>query len=380
MNFGFSDEQELLRAEIRRFLDQNAPLEEVRRISENESTGFDRNLWNRMGELGWVGLTTPERFGGVGLDFVTLIVVLEELGRTLFPSPLISTVLAARAIELAGSDAQKERWLPSLADGSRIGTVALLEESDDYAARGIQLRAQSAGGDTKLAGKKCFVPDAGCADLFVVPFREGQGEGGDDESISLALIERESSGVSTLDYESMDLTKRMGELQLDGVPVGDEQRLGNPGAAWPIVARLIDTGAILVTAEVVGAAEGGLALTTEFAKQRIQFDQPIARYQSVKHPLAEMYVDIESFKSLIYYAAWCLDEDHEDLAASVSRAKAYASETFPRVGIDGVQLHGGVGYTWEYDIQLYLKRSKWARPIYGDVDFHYDRLAALGDL
>jgi alkylation response protein AidB-like acyl-CoA dehydrogenase len=310
------------------------------------------------------------------MDFETLVVVLEETGRSLFPSPLLSTVLAARAIEIAGSEAQRGRWLPGLADGTTIGTLALLEESDRYDAQGVELRAVHDGGSSSLSGRKCFVPDAGCADLFVVAYRESA----DPEAISLAVIEKTDAGVEAGDYESMDLTKRLGELRLDGARVDDTNRLGATGAAWPVIEKLIDIGAVLVTAEAVGAAEAALAITTEFAKQRVQFGQPIGRFQSVKHPLADMHVDIESFKSLVYYAAWCIDEDSEDLPVAVSRAKAYASESFPKLGIDGVQLHGGVGYTWEYDIQLYLKRSKWARPIYGDVDFHYDRIANLGGL
>jgi alkylation response protein AidB-like acyl-CoA dehydrogenase len=376
MNFGFSEEQELLRAEVRKFLDQNASLEEVRRICEDESSGFARNLWDRMAELGWVGLTMPEEHGGVGMDFVTLIVVLEETGRSLFPSPLISTVLAARAIEVLGDEEQQARWLPGLADGSRIGSFALLEVSDRYDARGVELRGGVGGGPTLLTGNKHFVPDAGNADLFVVAYREDAGA----EDISLAVIERTSEGVSTSDYISMDLTKRMGELSLCEVRIEDDVILGERGGAWPTIEKLIDTGAILVTAEAVGAAEAGIEITSDFARQRIQFDNPIGKYQSVKHPLAEMYVDTESFRSLVYYAAWCLDQDSDDLPLAASRAKAYASETLPRIGIDAVQLHGGVGFTWEYDIQLYLKRSKWMRPIYGDVDFHYDRLASLGGL
>ncbi len=376
MNFGFTTEQELLRAEIRKFLDQNAPLEEVRRIVEEEPNGFSRNLWKGMADLGWVGLTIPEAYGGVGLGFETLVIALEETGRTLFPSPFISTVLAARAIELAGDDAQKERWLPGLADGSKIATLALLEESDHYDAEGFQLVAKPDGDDVLLEGKKTFVPDAEAADLIVVAFREGA----NSQALSLAVIEKDGEGVSATDHPSMDLTKRLGEIGLDRVRVSPDCRLGATKSAWPTIENLIATGATLVTAEMVGAAEGALQITSDFVKQRVQFDQPIGKYQGVKHPLAEMYVDIESFKSLVYYAAWCLDQNHEDCATAVSRAKAYASETFARVGIDGVQLHGGVGYTWEYDIQLYLKRSKWARPIYGDSDYHYERVAQLGGI
>jgi len=375
MNFGFTEEQELLRAEVRKFLDQNAPLEEVRKIVESDE-GFDRDFWARMAELGWVGLVMPEAHGGVGLDFVTLLVVLEETGRSLFPSPLVPTVLAARAIERFGTAEQQARWLPGLAAGSRIGTFALLEESDRLDAEGVTLAGKPTNGGFELTGRKCFVPNAGSADLFVTAFRSGEAA----ESIGLAVIERDAAGVGAQDDPVMDLTKRSGRLELQGVEVPPDRLLGEPGSGWPAVAELLDLGTALVAAETVGAAEEAVRLTTDFAKQRIQFGEPIGRFQGVKHPLAEMYVDVESFKSLVYYALWAIDEGAEDASIAVSRAKAYASDTFPRMGIDGVQLHGGVGYTWEYDIQLYLKRGKWMRPVFGDADHHYERIARLGGL
>jgi acyl-CoA dehydrogenase len=378
MNFGFTEEQELLRAEVRKFLDQNAPLAEVRKIVETPE-GFDRNLWNRMGELGWIGLTLPEAYGGVGLDFVTLVVLLEETGRTLFPSPLLSTLLAAKAIEARGSEEQRARWLPGLCDGSKVGTFALLEESDSLDPERIALVGKRDGDAVILSGSKRIVPDAGQADLFVVAFRSG----GAPDALSLAVIERgekEVPGVSVVDFPVMDLTKRSGKLVLDDVRVSRDAILGAEGGEAATLAWLVDVGATLVAAEVVGAAENALAITTAFAREREQFDSKIGRFQGVKHPLAEMLVDVESFKSLVYYAAWCLDERADDTPLAVSRAKAYAAEAFARIGIDGVQLHGGVGYTDEYDIQLYLKRSKWTRPAFGDSDYHYDRIARLGGL
>jgi alkylation response protein AidB-like acyl-CoA dehydrogenase len=375
MNFGFTEEQQLLRAEVRRFLDQTAPLSQVRAIVEKPE-GFDRDLWTRMGELGWVGLTIPEMYGGVGLDLVTLVVLLEETGRTLFPSPLVSTLLAAKAIERSGTDLQCTRWLPGLAEGSSIGTFALLEESDSLEADGIRLVGKRDGKDIVLSGDKRIVPDVGVADSFVVAFRSGA----DAEAVSLAVVEKSAEGVRVESFPGMDQSKRAGRLCLDGVRVAPDAILGEVDGAWPEIAWLIDAGATAVSAETVGAAEAALWITTEFAKEREQFDSKIGRFQGVKHPLAEMYVDIESFKSLVYYAAWCIDEGAADASLAVSRAKAYASEAFGRIGIDAVQLHGGVGYTDEYDVQLYLKRSKWVRPAFGDSDYHYDRIARLGGL
>ena len=373
MNFGFTEEQDLLRSEVRKFLDQNATMESVRGWSE-QGEGYSRNLWSQLAELGWVGLAIPEEHGGAGLDFVTLVVLLEEAGRSLFPSPLISTVLAAKAIEQAGDGEQHSRWLPGLANGSAIGTLAVLEQSDTFAPSGVTVEGKPDGDRIRISGVKRYVSDAGSADLFVVAFRSGDSA----EDISLAVVEKGQPGVSVQDQPGIDLTKRVGILELHDVTIEKSAVLGSVGGGWPSLSWLLDVGAVLVTAEMVGAAEGALRLVTEFASEREQFGSPIGRYQGVKHPLAEMYVDIESFKSLVYFAAWSLDENQAGAALAVSRAKAIASDAFARIGIDGVQLHGGVGYTWEYDIQLYLKRSKWARPAFGDADYHYERIADLG--
>ena len=369
MDFGFTEEQELLRSEVRKWLDQSCPLDEVRRITEAEGgEGFSREQWKEIAELGWLGLTIPEAHGGAGLGWVDLVVVLEETGRSLFPSPLVSSTVAVAALLEAGSPEQQARWLPGRADGTRIGTLAAQESPSAPSAAAVQLEGRADGDGTLLSGEKRFVPDAGAATLYVVPFRRA-GE------VLLALVERDAPGVSAEDWPGMDLTKRLGRLLLQDVRVGADAIL--PGVALD---RILDRATAAVTCEMIGAAEGAVALTAEFAKQRIQFGAPIGRYQAVKHPLAEMHVDVESAKSLLYYAAWCLDESPEDAPRYVSMAKALLSDAFARIGIDAVQLHGAVGYTWEFDAHLYLKRSKWARPMYGDSDFHYERVAALGGL
>jgi alkylation response protein AidB-like acyl-CoA dehydrogenase len=329
-----------------------------------------------MAELGWVGLNMPEEHGGVGLDLETTLVVLEETGRSLFPSPLISTVIAGKAIERFGSAEQQARWLPGLADGSKIGTFAFLERSDAMGPEGVETLAKHDGDELILSGEKLFVSDAALADLFVVAVRSGS----DAESISLVVVEKGTSGAAASSFDVMDLTKSVGKLSLEDARVGVDCVLGTQGAAWPATQWLLDLGAALVTAEAVGSAEAALSITTEFAKERVQFDEQIGKFQGVKHPLAEIYVDVESFRSLVYYAIWALDQDADDAQVAVSRAKAYCSDAFPQAGIMGVQLHGGVGYTWEYDIQMYLKRSKWVRPMFGDADYHYERVARLGDL
>ena len=372
MDFGFSQEQELLRAEVRKFLDQNGPLETVRKLAETPE-GFSRPLWQRMAELGWVGLLLPEAHGGAGLGWVDLVVVLEETGRTLFPSPLVASVLAASAIARAGDAAQQARWLPALASGAAIGTLALPEPADLADPRAFAIAGTASGAGWALHGEARFVPDAQTADRFVVAFRAPEGA-------SLAVLERGAPGLATAPHVLLDATRRAGRLVLDGARVERGALLGAPGGAQAAIARLFDCGALAVSAEACGAAEAALALTVGYAKSRIQFGQPIGRFQGVKHPLAEMLVDVESLKSLLYYAAWLLDRDAPEQALAVARAKAFAAEAFARIGIDCVQLHGAIGYTWDYDAQLYLKRAKWTRPAFGDAAFHIERVARLGGI
>ncbi len=369
MNFGFSEEQDLLRGEVRRFLDERCPIAEVRRLAETQ-TGYCEKLWEDMAGLGWLGLIIPETYGGAGLGWVDLIVVLEEMGRSLFPSPFLANTLAATALVEFASDAQKQRWLPELATGSCIGTLALLEEGDVVSAEGTQLRGVPAGDGFVLSGRKLYVADPEAADLFVVSFRTGD----ESSDLALALVSADQAGVTAKSYPMIDATKRMGNLQLDGVRVDKERLLAGGRDA---ITRLLDVGAVAVTAECSGSVDAAIQITAAYARERHQFGEPIGHFQGVKHPLAEMYVDLESFRSLLYYAAWCVESKPEELPRYASLAKAYATEAFVRTGIDSIQLHGAIGFTTESDIQLYFKRSKWARPMFGDADSHYERALAL---
>jgi len=372
LNFGFTQEQEELRSQLRRFLDERAPMGEVRRISETEE-GFCRALWKEMAELGFLGLTIPEALGGSGLAWVDLVVLLEETGRSLLPSPLLSHTLASAALIQAGNEAQQQQWLPRLADGSSIGTLAFLEDSDSLAAENIKLIGQPDGAGLRLAGQKCCVMDPEAADFFVVAFRRGEGE----RDLRLAIVEADAPGVSAQAFPMIDATKRMGNLELDDVHISEEAILSGSASGASDFERLLDAGALAVAAEMGGAVDEALRITVDYAKQRIQFDRPIGQYQGVKHPLAEMYVDAESFKSLVYYGAWCFDNRPDELPRYASLAKAYATEAFVRTGIDSIQLHGAMGFTTAQDIQLYFKRSKWARPMFGDAATHYERIVAM---
>lgn len=376
MNFGFTEEQELLRTEVRKFLDANAPMQEVRRILERPG-GYAPELWREMARLGWLGLLVPENLGGAGLGWVDLTVLLEECGRTLFPSPLLASTLSALAIRENGTAAQRERWLPGIAEGRHIFVPALAEAKDSLETAGVETRAQREGASLVLRGEKCFVLDAATASHFVISVRTGDAFG----DLALVVIESSAAGVGVEEIPCIDPTKRFGRLRLDAVRIPVDQVLGGSDRpAGEAVARLLDHGAAAVTAEAIGAAEGAHALIVGYAKQRVQFGSLIGRYQGVKHPLAEMYVDIESFKSLLYYAVWCLDESPNEAPLYVSMAKAWANDAFTRIGIDVVELHGALGYTWDHDAHLYLKRSKWVKSTFGGSDRHYDRVASLGGI
>ena len=357
MDFGFSEEQNLLREQVLRFMTDACPLSVVRA----QNGGLPRELWQQAADLGWLALIVPEAYGGVGLKWIDLAVVLEESGRGLSPLPIVSQALAATAIGRSADDDVKGEWLPRIAQGEAVFGVGLYDDPTWIDPGGIRL-----DGVQTLTGTKPYVSDATAATHFLLATRT-------DEELNLAIVDARDADLSA--QPGIDRTKPIGSAALDGVV---------PLAVFPIstddLAFLTDCGAVAVTVEAIGAAEAVLSLTTEYAKNRIQFDNPIGKFQGVKHRLADMFVDIESFKSLAYYAAWAIDDAPEELPRAASLAKAYASDAFARIGIDGVGLHGAIGFTAEYDAQLYLKRSKWVRSAFGDADYHYQRAASLGGL
>ncbi|MYJ75812.1 MAG: acyl-CoA dehydrogenase [Gammaproteobacteria bacterium] len=357
MDFGFSEEQNLLREQVLRFMTEACPLSVVR----TQNGALPRELWRQAADLGWLALIVPEAYGGVGLKWIDLAVVLEETGRGLSPLPIVSQALAATAIGRSAGDGVKGEWLPRIAAGEAVFGVGLYDDPTWIDPQGIRLE-----GVRTLTGAKRYVSDATAATHFLLATRT-------DDELNLVIVDANHATLTA--QPGIDRTKPFGTATLDGVA---------PLAACPIsaddLAFLTDCGAVAVTLEAIGAAEAVLELTTEYANNRIQFDNPIGKYQGVKHRLADMFVDIESFKSLAYYAAWAIDEAPDELSRAASLAKAYASDAFARIGIDGVGLHGAIGFTAEYDAQLYLKRSKWVRSAFGDADYHYQRAAAIGGL
>ncbi|MFP6626744.1 MAG: acyl-CoA dehydrogenase family protein [Deltaproteobacteria bacterium] len=367
VDFGFSQEQEQLKNQVRRFLDSECPLDRVRELVEAEES-YDTGLWGKMAELGWQALVVPEAAGGLGLKWEDLIVVCEEMGRSLFPSPFLATAVAARAIARLGDAAQTERWLADVAGGSLVATLAVLEESDVLGPEGIATLATADGDGLSISGTKMFVPYGQAAGLLVVAVSEAGG-------ISLFAVPADAEGVSVEALKLTDPTQSAARITLDSVKVGADARLGDPGKAGPEVAALLDAYTVGMSAEMVGAADAAVVLAAEYAKVRKQFGQPIGRFQGVKHRLAECFVATEAARSLVYYASWAID-NLEDATSNVSMAKAYAAEALDRAGEEGVQLHGAIGFTWECDAHFYYKRGRYCRNVLGSPEYHYERVLA----
>jgi len=379
MDFGFSQEQDLLRQTARSFLEKECPSTFVRRMMD-EPAGTTDEFWAKLAELGWLGLIYPEAEGGSGLGLVDLAVVLEEMGRVVMPGPYFSTVLlGGLAILLAGSEAQRQAWLPKLAAGEARATLAFLEADPRWDAAGVRLAAKPRkGGGYVLSGTKLFVPDGGDADLLIVAARTGRpGKDDPEGGLSLFLVPADARGVARTTLPTMDQTRKLAEVTLSRVEVGPDAVLGSAGAGWPTLARLLDRAAVALCAEMCGGAQKVLDMCTEYARVRIAFGKPIGAYQAVKHKCADMLVAVENAKSITYYAAWAQDQNAPDAALAASMAKAYVSDAFRRVAGDGIQIHGGIGFTWEHDLHLYFKRAKGSEVTFGDATYHRERVARL---
>jgi alkylation response protein AidB-like acyl-CoA dehydrogenase len=375
MDFAFSEEQEMLRASAREFLARECPSAYVRRMAETEDA-WDGAMWERMAAMGWTGLGIPERLGGAG-SFLDLVVILEETGRTLLPGPYFSTMGLALPVLLETSGGAAEETMAEIAAGRARATLALTEPSGRWDAEGITLAARRAGGRWRLEGTKLFVPDASVADHLVVAARTG---GMGEEGITLFLVSGRPSGMTVSAMESLDLTRRWCEVRFDGVEVPEEHRLGEVDHGWGPLARALEWATAGLCAEMVGGAQRVLEMSVEYAKTRHQFGKPIGVYQAVSHKLADMLLETESARSATYYAAWAVDADAPDRSLAVSMAKAYTSDAYRRATGNGIQVHGGIGFTWEHDMHLYFRRAKAAEVMLGDATYHRELVARALDL
>ncbi len=378
MDFGFNQEQELLRNTARKFLENECTSEFVR-ARMAEPAGVTDAFWTKLAEQGWTGLVYPEEFGGTGLGFVDLTVLMEEMGRAVMPGPFFSTLLGGLTILEAGSAAQKKEWLTKIAAGEAKATLAFTEPNARWDAAAVAVTAREAGGKFTLSGTKLFVLDAHVADVIVVVARTRESKR-PEEGLSLFLVPKGARGLTVKLLPTMDQTRKLCEVKFEDVVVGADALLGPRDGAWAPLARVLDRATVALCAEMCGGAQRVLDMTTEYAKIRIAFGKPIGSYQGVKHRAADMLVESENAKSLTYYAAWAVDENVPEAPLAASMAKAYASDAFRKIAGAGIQLHGGIGFTWEHDLHLYFKRAKSSEFTFGDASYHRERVAQLINL
>jgi alkylation response protein AidB-like acyl-CoA dehydrogenase len=374
MNFAFDEEQERLRAAARAFLADHSSPRQVRAAMATER-GWDPEVWRRIaGELGWPAAIVPEAYGGLGLGAVELVVLMEEMGAVLLCAPFFSTVcLAANALLAGGTEEQKRRYLPELASGAITATVAYTEANGRWDAGAIEAVARRDGAGFVLNGRKTFVPDGHSADLLVVAARAAGSRG--EEGVSLFVLPAATSGVARRPLGTMDQTRRQAEIGLADVRAPAAALVGDEGGGWPILQRTLDLAAVALAAEQVGGAQRCLDLSVAYAKERVQFGRPIGSFQAIKHKCANMLLQVESARSAAYWAGWVAAEDQAELPVAASLAKAYCSDAFFRCAAEAIQIHGGVGFTWEYDVHLYFKRAKSSETLLGDAAYHRELVA-----
>jgi alkylation response protein AidB-like acyl-CoA dehydrogenase len=360
MNFAFSEEQEELRSAVRRFLQEKSPSTEVRRLMET-ADGFDQAVWDQMAnQLGLQALAIPEAYGGAGFTHVELTVVFEEMGAALQCAPYFSTVaLGANALLSSDDEAAKKDLLPGIADGSTKATFALTEDSGRWDAESVTLAA-SGGPQWTLDGHKMYVIDGHTADLIVVVARTAAG-------LSLFAVEGGAAGLTRTPLATMDQTRKQARLEFSSTPA---RLIGKDGAAAPVVGRTLDLAAVALAAEQVGGAQRCLDMAVDYAKTRIQFGRPIGSFQAIKHKCADMLLEVESAKSAAYYAGWAAADDSDELPVVASLAKSYCSEAYFHAASENIQIHGGIGFTWEHDAHLYFKRAKSSELLLGDPSYH----------
>lgn len=372
MDFDFSDDQAMLRDLAREFLTEQSPISHVRMMMDDER-GYDPDLYHRFVQLGM--LPFPEEYGGVGLGMVEQAIVLEEIGRIPYPGPYFATVILAGSAIMASDDAgAKARYLPDITNGDLTMTLAFLEESIGWGPDSLTLPMTRDGDFYVLNGIKRFVPFGHTADVILVATRTGEGTGA--AGVSLIAVPRESNGLDAKREMMSDLTQRSATLHFDNVRVPVENLIGAEGEAWPAIEATLCRAAVGASAEMLGAARKSLEMSVDYAKVRKQFGQFIGQFQAVKHKLAEMLVLVENAHAATYYAAWALDANAPDKAMAASVAKSFVNEAARTVCGEAIQVHGGIGFTWEYDLHLYFKRAKFYEPLYGDTNDHRERVLA----
>ncbi len=365
----------MLRDAARRFLADNCPTTFVRRMMADDSA-HDPVFWKKLSELGWPGLLIPENYGGQGGTFLDMTVVLEEAGKALLPGPFFTaSILGASAMVEGGSEAMKKEFLPKMAAGEFIGTLAVAEMSGRFDPAGVEMKAAKKGSNWILSGEKMFVPDAHVADGIAVATRTGSGGG--DRGITIFCVGARDPGVTITPLKTVDMTRRLCHVKFDGVEVPAANILGAENEGGPLLTRLLEIGATALSVEMAGTAQKALDLSVEYAKTRVQFGKPIGAFQAIKHKCVDMMVAVENSRSLAYYAAWTVDQRAPEAASATAMAKAYASDMAKNVTSEAIQVHGGIGFTWEHDMHLYHRRAIADESNFGNAPVHRETVAKL---
>lgn len=365
MNFEFSDDQKQLRDQARRYLAEHSPSKAVRAVLEGNAP-YDKVLWKGLAEMGFLGVAIPEEFGGAGAGHLELCVIAEEMGRALAPVPFSSTIyLAAEAIMLAGSDEQKAKWLPKIASGEAIGTLALFEGAGNPSHKAINV----SGSQGTVSGIKKPVPDGAIADFAIVAARTGST--GRETDIGLFIVDLNGAGVTRKPLSNIDQAHGQAEITFDKAKA---EPLGATGEGWSILTRVLDRAAVLVAFEQVGGADRALEMGRDYALDRIAFGRQIGSFQAVKHILADMYVSATLARSNCYYGAWALLTDAAELPEAAATARVSATQAFLHCAKNNNQVHGGMGFTWEFDCHLYYRRANALALVLGSLTYWENRL------
>ena len=373
MDFNFSEEQGMLRTLARDFLSRECPKTKVRELEKDEK-GYDPQMWHNMAKLGWMGLVFPEEYEGINASFMDLVILMEEMGKNILPGPFFSTIaFCALPILEYGTVEQKSRFLPQIARGETIWALALTESSGSYRASEIRLHAKLEGEDYILEGDKFFVSDAHIADYLLVVARTGEGKS-PEKGITLFIVDAKDTGLG-MEVIPTIAGDRQYKVSFNKVRVSKNSILGDAGQGWHIVDFLLQRAAILKCAEISGACQAVLDMTSTYAKQRIQFDRPIGSFQAIQHKLADMLIDVDGVQYLLYQAAWGISVGSPS-QLQISIAKAKASEAYQRICIDGITTHGAIGFSLDHDIGLYYRRVKAAEFAAGGIDLHRENIAA----
>jgi alkylation response protein AidB-like acyl-CoA dehydrogenase len=373
MDLQLTADQELFVETTRRFLEAECPLTEVRRLHDDQENGFDTDYWKKAADLGWTAMLVSEADGGgsvSGDGLMDLVLVAEEMGRLVSPGPLVPVNVVADSVARVGTDSQRSELLPGLVSGELIATWAFAEADGTWDAAGVTLEARQDGGDWVLAGEKTFVQDAGVAQCILVSARSG-------DSLTQFLVPSDTSGLTRTNLGSLDFTRKFSKVVFDGVRVGSDAVLGSPGGAQGDIERQLEVALCLQNAETVGATSRALDFTLDYAKDRMAFGRPIGSYQALKHRLADMTTWMQASHATASASARAVQAGSDDAAELVSIAKSYIGDRCPAIIQDCVQLHGGIGVTWEHDLHLYLRRVAQNAAMYGSVSQHRERLAAL---